>query len=99
MTAVAKGRTLYEAANKEWIGADPVPWEELGPDDKAQMASIEDAVRAPLKARLDELLGQVETIAVGLETSALSTFPGKKSEIEDGCATALRALLEGARRG
>ena len=98
MTDVAKGRTLYEATNKAWIGTDPVPWDELGPDEKEQLAAIEDATRAPLKAQLDELLRRIEDIALGLETSALATYPNKKSAIEDGCATALRALLEGTRR-
>lgn len=98
MTAAPKGRTLYEATNKAWIGTDPVPWEELSPDEKARLAAIEDAAQAPLKAQLDELLGCIEDIALGLEKSALATHPSKKSAIEDGCATALRALLEGVHR-
>lgn len=58
MTAMAKGRTLYEATNKAWIGTDPVPWEELSPDEKAQLAAIEDATLAPLRdAVLSAALG------------------------------------------
>lgn len=58
MTAVAKGRTLYELSGKARLGLDLVPWEEIRPEDKETFGAIEAALLAPLRdAVLSTALG------------------------------------------
>jgi hypothetical protein len=53
---------------------------------------------APVEQLRDQLAGlreRFENLAAGLVLSASSSAPSKKSEIEDGCARAIRGILEG----
>lgn len=46
-----------------------------------------------LREQLDGLRDRIDSLARGLDMSARTTAPGKESEIEAGCASALRGLL------
>lgn len=52
---------------------------------------------ATLGEQLDGLREQFENLAAGLGLAAQSTAPSKKSEIEAGCARAIRGILEHAK--
>ena len=66
--------------------------------DSVSAGSIREALaaREPQAAPGDGALrGRIEDLALELEQSALATYPSKKSALEDGIATKLRAILEG----
>ena len=46
-----------------------------------------------LREKLAHVSDRLENLALALEMSATTTAPSKKSEIENGCASAIRQIL------
>lgn len=100
------GQIAYDAycaatGGKSLATGDPLPaWDDL-PDaiSEAWMASgraVDEQVRTdgidPGDTRLGGILQRLDHLARGLDLSASSTAPSKKSEIEAGCAAAVRDI-------
>lgn len=64
-----------------------------GCDDYAARLRATDESWTRLAAERDGLRDRIDSLALGLEMSASTTAPSRKSEIESGCASALRGLL------
>jgi hypothetical protein len=68
------------------------PLSEIYPEKGDVIGHLENE-RAGLAEQLADLRDRIDSLALGLETSARTSHPSKKSEIERGCASALRDLL------
>lgn len=71
---------------------------EYGGDGAAEALAVRyvrrlEAERDEAREQLDGLRDHIAILALGMDTSARATAPSKKSEIEAGCASALRGLL------
>ena len=98
--AASGGRSL--------VSGDPLPgWDDLRPDirkawDAAAIAAVDHVAakvwpgltgeRDQLRDQLAEIREQLENLAAGMLMSAAATSPGPKSEVEQECAQALRAV-------
>jgi hypothetical protein len=105
MTEITPGRVAYERFQELRAAADPMAavtaWEH--PAVKTARPWWEGAAQAAIDVspeldRLREQLGRLQdsigNIAAGMKLSASASRPSKKSDIEDGCADTLLALLD-----
>lgn len=100
---VTYGQVAYETYRSHTNGksiatGDSIPlWDDL--DERIQKAwvvagaAVSDQVLEDGVTVIDPLRERFENLATGLETAAKSTAPSKKSEIEAGCAQAIRGIL------
>jgi hypothetical protein len=105
MTGMTSGRTAYEAyrtriadlraryAGTGFPSAAPQPWDRLSGDLQDGWETGVQAANEPLREQLADLRDHIDSLARGLDMAARSTAPSEKSEIERGCASALRGLL------
>lgn len=82
----------------------PGPWDGHTADEKyRRLAELTTAtavardVDDELRERIGVIRDRMEILAAGLELSASGTAPSKKSEIERGCAAAVRQIAEAAK--
>lgn len=78
-------RDCWEAAAQAVLDASESPL-------PAQLAMAQEAI-SDLAADRDDLRDHIDSLARGLDMSARTSHPSKKSEIERGCADALFGLL------